>query len=75
MFEGPRGKKMMIEQGYVPATCTLDEKVAGPLIHSETAAGHDVCAGCHENRDVCKGRRRTRTEAELDALVERVRRA
>ncbi len=56
MFEGPIGKRMMIEQGYVPETCQLPQETGGALIYSETAAGRDVCAGCHEDRDVCKGR-------------------
>ena len=34
MFEGKIGKDMMIKQGYVPKTCTLDDRIAGPLIWS-----------------------------------------
>ena len=58
MFAGPLGKKMMIEQGYVPRTCTLDDKIAGPLIYSEVSAGRDPCAGCLMDRAACKGRPR-----------------
>lgn len=56
MFEGPLGKQMMIQQGYVPKSCTLPVEVAGPLIYSETNAGRDVCAGCMHDRTVCHGR-------------------
>ena len=55
MFEGPIGKAMMIEQGYVPPTCTLDDKVAGPLIYSEISAGRSPCWGCNMDRAVCGG--------------------
>ena len=55
MFEGESGKKM-IQQGYVPKTCTLPVTLAGPLIWSETNAGRDACAGCEEDRSVCHGR-------------------
>lgn len=56
MFEGSIGKKMMIEQGYVPPTCTLDDKIAGPLIWSEVNAGRSPCDGCNTNRIECKGK-------------------
>lgn len=68
MFEGPIGKKMMIEQGYVPATCVMHEMVAGPVIYTEVAGGRDPCAGCNAggNRSVCGGRPRAdRTTDEL----------
>jgi len=55
MFEGPIGKEMLIKQGYVPPTCTLDVKVAGPLIYSEVSKGRSPCWGCHESRRICKG--------------------
>ncbi len=55
MFEGQLGKDMMIQQGYVPATCTLDPKVAGPLIMSETHKGRSACWGCNADRAACKG--------------------
>lgn len=55
MFEGPMGKKMMIEQGYVPPTCTMDDRIAGPLIYSEINAGRSPCWGCNYNRHECKG--------------------
>lgn len=56
MFEGALGKQMMIKQGYVPETCTLPISLAGPLIWDQTSKGIDVCAGCNDDRDVCKGR-------------------
>ena len=56
MFEGPIGKQMMIQQGYVPVTCTLDDQIAGSLIYSMTSAGKDVCAECNHDRNICKGR-------------------
>lgn len=46
----------MIKQGYVPETCTLHENLAGLLIWSEVLMGRDPCAGCYEDRAVCKGR-------------------
>lgn len=55
MFAGPLGKKMMIEQGYVPQGCTMDDKIAGPLIYSETQAGRSACWGCNANRGECGG--------------------
>ncbi|KKN98931.1 hypothetical protein LCGC14_0141760 [marine sediment metagenome] len=58
MFEGERGKELMIQQGYVPETCILHIDIAGPLIYSETLEGRDVCAGCNCNRDICGGRPR-----------------
>jgi len=56
MFGGPLGKRMMIEQGYVPPTCTLPDEYAGTLIYVETSAGRDTCGGCNEDRSVCHGR-------------------
>lgn len=56
MFEGKIGKQMMIQQGYVPPTCTLPDECGGSLIYSETSAGRDVCAGCSRDRLECKGR-------------------
>lgn len=56
MFAGPVGKQMMIQQGYVPSTCTLDDQIAGPLIYSEVSKGRSPCAGCNETRSVCKGK-------------------
>lgn len=56
MFEGKLGRDMMIQQGYVPSTCTLPDELAGPLIYSEVSAGRDPCAGCNHDRSICKGR-------------------
>ncbi len=55
MFEGPIGKQMMINQGYVPATCTLPEEFAGPLIYDEICRGNSPCDGCNADRLICKG--------------------
>lgn len=55
MFEGQIGKDMMIQQGYVVATCTLPVELAGPLIYSEVSAGRSPCEGCEGDRSVCKG--------------------
>jgi len=56
MFKGPIGKRMMIRQGYVPDTCTLDDQLAGLLIWSEVNKGRDPCAGCTQDRKICGGR-------------------
>jgi hypothetical protein len=56
MFTGPIGKQMMIEQGYVPPTCTLDDLIAGPLIFTEVSKGRSPCDGCNADRSVCKGK-------------------
>ena len=55
MFEGPIGKRMMIQQGYVPSTCTLPEELAGPLIWQEINAGRSPCWGCEADRSECHG--------------------
>lgn len=55
MFEGELGKKMMIQQGYVPQTCTMSDEIAGPLIWSEINKGKKPCWGCNANREFCKG--------------------
>lgn len=56
MFEGPIGKQMMIQQGYVPPTCTLDVAMAGPLIYSEVSKGRSPCDGCNGDRLICGGK-------------------
>ena len=55
MFEGQIGKDLMIEQGYVPSTCTLDARIAGPLIYSMIKSGKSPCDGCNEDRSICGG--------------------
>ncbi len=55
IFEGQFGKDMMIKQGYVPRTCTLEPEGAGPLIWSEINEGRSPCLGCRNDRAVCKG--------------------
>lgn len=55
MFKGSTGKKMMIKQGYVPSTCILDDKIAGPLIYSEINKGRSPCWNCDMDRSVCHG--------------------
>ncbi len=52
-------KQLMIQQGYVPATCALPEPLAGPLIFAEVSAQRDPCAGCNEDRAECRGRPKT----------------
>lgn len=52
-------KEIMIEQGYVPKTCTLPEPLAGPLIYSEVSSQRDPCAGCNQDRSGCHGRPKT----------------
>lgn len=46
----------MIDQGYVPATCTMDDRIAGLLIYSEISAGRSPCAGCNADRSQCHGK-------------------
>ena len=55
MFTGLIGKQMMIQQRYVPATCTLHDSYAGPLIYNEIRNGRSPCDGCNEDRSLCKG--------------------
>ena len=55
MFEGQTGKDMMIGQGYVPPTCSLDVRIAGPLIWDEINKGRNPCWGCNSDRSICKG--------------------
>ena len=43
---------MVVQQGYVPATCTLDGQLVLLLVNK----GNDPCAGCNMDRLVCKGR-------------------
>ena len=62
MFIGELGKQMMIQQGYVPSTCTLPIEIAGPVIWTETNAGRDVCARCNHDRNICKGRPKNRED-------------
>ena len=56
MFKGKLGKAMMIQQGYVPATCTLPEELAGMLIFSEVSKGKSPCDGCNHDRTMCLGK-------------------
>lgn len=56
MFKGKMGKDMMIQQGYVPKTCTLPDEIAGSLIWSEINKGKSPCDDCNEDRDKCNGR-------------------
>lgn len=53
---GPGAKKLFIQQGYVPETCSMHEDLAAVVIFSEVSAGRDPCAGCNMDREVCKGR-------------------
>jgi hypothetical protein len=56
MFQGQIGKNMMIQQGYVPPTCTMDPLIAGPIIYAEVNAGRSPCDGCNEDRNECQGK-------------------
>lgn len=49
-------KQQMIDQGYVPPTCTMPDPPAGILIYSQISEGKDPCDGCNLDRSVCKGR-------------------
>ncbi len=55
MFQGPNGKRMMIQQGYVPQTCTLPDEIAGPIIWDAINKGKSPCWECNGVRTVCKG--------------------
>jgi hypothetical protein len=59
MFEGKLGKSIMIQQGYVPPTCTLPDEFAGMLIYAEIQKGKSPCDGCLEDRAICKGKPRS----------------
>ena len=58
MFGGAQGKQMMVQQGYVPPTCTLPDEYGGALIYFETNTGRDPCAACEKDRAECDGRPR-----------------
>jgi len=64
MFEGPIGKQMMIDQGYVPKTCTLSDKFAGLVIYVEVSRGVDPCARCNSDRTEYLGRPNTVSQSE-----------
>lgn len=49
-------KQMAVQQGYVPATCTLDGQLVILLVNK----GEDPCSGCNADRLVCKGRPRSK---------------
>jgi hypothetical protein len=48
-------KAMMIQQGYVPKTCTMKDPPAGMLIWEEINSGRNPCWGCNHDRDKCHG--------------------
>ena len=50
-------KKMAVNQGYVPATCTLPGQLVMVLMNS----GEDPCKGCNNDRQKCKGRPKQNT--------------
>jgi len=56
MYEGKAGKDLMIQQGYVPSTCTLPDEIAGAIIWTETNEGRSACDRCNADRSICKGR-------------------
>lgn len=45
-------KKMCIQQGYIPQTCTMDGQLAWLLVNK----GEIPCWGCNEDRKVCDGK-------------------
>lgn len=47
-------RSLCIEQGYVPAGCTLRGEIVFMLVNR----GEDPCAGCNEDRAKCGGRPR-----------------
>jgi len=49
------GKQLVVEQGYIPSTCTLPDELAFALVMSEEEAGRRACWGCNDDRRVCKG--------------------
>jgi len=46
---------MLISQGYVPSTCTLDDRVGWPLIWAEIELGRSPCWSCNADRSQCRG--------------------
>lgn len=50
-----------VRQGWVPENCSLD----GELVFALKMSGEDPCAGCNENRRVCKGRPKQSTTPQL----------
>jgi hypothetical protein len=44
-------KDLCVKQGYVPDTCTMAGMMVFLLIQKE-----DPCAGCNEDRNICRGR-------------------
>lgn len=69
MFEGELGKTLMIQQGYVPATCTLPVEIAGSLIWREINARRNPCWGCNADRLVCRGAPRRNEPVEVDRFL------
>ena len=51
-------KNMCVNQGYVPATCTMPGRMVFALMH-ETG---DPCVECNEDRSKCKGRPKENVE-------------
>jgi len=50
------GKQLVVEQGYIPSTCTLPDELAFTLVMSEEEAGRRACWGCNHDRRVCLGK-------------------
>lgn len=50
------GKGLMIQQDYIPSTCTLPEAMCLPLVFAEIKAGRSPCWGCNADREECKGK-------------------
>lgn len=62
--------KLMSDQGYVPATCTLPEPLAFALILSEVKKGNSPCDGCNMDRSVCKGQPNTVDKTPVEKACE-----
>lgn len=48
-------KQLMIQQGYIPSSCTLNETLAPLLVMAEIKEGRSPCDGCNADRGVCAG--------------------
>lgn len=64
MEEKDTMKQLCIQQGYIPATCTLHGMLVWGLINK----GEDPCSGCNADRCICKGRDKKITIDDAEAL-------
>ncbi len=54
-------KESVINQGYVPETCTLP----GVIIWGLMSSDKDPCDGCTQLRSVCNGRQKGENKSEV----------